>query len=551
MKVLALTTRARLGAAAMHDYRREMGLGPDAVVDLVCVRPLRGGLPVRRLDAVDPSVVPFRPIVPVSGPGVGQWGGWRKSCTRALRAARRVTSRVPLPAAVRRSERDYLAVAAATSPELRARAAAADVVVALDDRAALAAWHLARRVQGPAVVNGAEHVRSVLERLGRPLPPAAAADTTPQATASVRTPMPDPTPGLLERPYGVLIAPGNYAGQGHAWARALRENCPDVASMSVRVGSQRTAFPTDYLVDIDVFNGDLEWRLEWREFVQKHFSHVIVEANLPVLGSGLVRNGVRNTLELQRAGRTVALLSHGSDARVPSIHAEREQWHSYGALRPGFLQRLERQARANVDVYNAFEGTVFVSTPGVRAFVPRGVWLPVVVEPERWDRGAPIMERKVPVVAHLPSSTQKGSHLIDPILSAMAERGDIEYLRISGIPHERMAEVVNQADLVVEQFGIADYSVVACEAMAAGRVVVSRVAADVRDTVKQETGLELPIVEANPETLEQVVLDLIHDVDRAVEIGRAGTAYVRAVHDGRRSAEVLRQWVTSSTGAEG
>jgi hypothetical protein len=133
--------------------------------------------------------------------------------------------------------------------------------------------------------------------------------------------------------------------------------------------------------------------------------------------------------------------------------------------------------------------------------------------------------------------------MIDPVLERLAAAGHIEYLRVEGVPFDEMTELYGGADIVVEQFGIADYSAAACEAMAAGRVVVSRVADAVRERVRDRTGLELPVVEANPLTLEQVVLDLVADRDRAREVAARGRLYARTVHDGTRSAEVLAPWL--------
>ena len=138
--------------------------------------------------------------------------------------------------------------------------------------------------------------------------------------------------------------------------------------------------------------------------------------------------------------------------------------------------------------------------------------------------------------------------MIDPILKAMAAQGLIDYRRIQNLRFNQMPEVYGTADIVVEQFGIADYSAAACEAMAAGRVVVSRVADRVRDRVREQTGLELPIVEANPNTLEKVITDLIHDPGHARRIAARGREFARAVHDGRRSAEVLGAWLQGPPG---
>ena len=83
----------------------------------------------------------------------------------------------------------------------------------------------------------------------------------------------------------LLIAPANYAGQARAWAQAVRSHVPDATAMNLRAGLLPRPFPTDCTVDSTTYAGDLEWRLRWRRRVMETFTHVIVEANLPVLGA--------------------------------------------------------------------------------------------------------------------------------------------------------------------------------------------------------------------------------------------------------------------------
>ncbi|WP_418060571.1 glycosyltransferase family protein [Pimelobacter simplex] len=543
MKVLALTARRNVTARRMRRIRERLGLGHDVTIDLVTVHPQRGPLPVASVFCVDPSVLPFRPLVPVAGPGLDDWGGLRRLATRAARLSRSRLARVPRPERWRGDPETYLATAAATSSGLRRLAEAADVVVALDDTAARAAWQLSRRVEHPVVVAGADNVRNVLAAHGRAVPELDDASLS-DDELGIPAPPELPAPPAPE-PARLLIAPANYAGQAHAWAQSVREHVAGATAMNVRAGNLKLPFPTDHQVETDVFNGSLAWRVAFRRYVEDSFTHVVVEANRPIFGE-IAGDGRHHVAELVRAGKTVALLSHGSDARIPSVHAARERWHSYDALRPADLRALEDRSRSNVAYYESFDGPVFVSTPGLLAFVPTGTWLPLVIDPGLWHSDEPLLGHALPRVAHIPSSAQKGSHMIDPVLRSMHERGLIEYVRVEGVPHDEMPALYGSADIVVEQFGIADYSTAACEAMAAGRVVVSRVADEVRTLVAAETGLELPVVEANPETLEQVVLDLVADPDRLREIGAQGQRFCREVHDGRRAAGVLGAWLTST-----
>jgi hypothetical protein len=71
--------------------------------------------------------------------------------------------------------------------------------------------------------------------------------------------------------------------------------------------------------------------------------------------------------------------------------------------------------------------------------------------------------------------------------------------------------------------------------MAAGRTTVGHVADHVRALLPGE----LPIVEATPDDLGEVIEQLIADREEARKIADAGPRYVREVHDGRKSVEVL------------
>jgi hypothetical protein len=537
-KILVVTTRTKFPKRFGASLRRRLDVGPDCHVELLTVYVPNRPIEIDGVRTVDPSVLPWRPLVPVSGPATAEWGGPRRQLVRGLRAGRRALAGAPRPQRLRSTPQQMLASACRTSRDLHRYVAGFDVVVSLEAEAALGVWWLSRRVPGPLMIHKPGAVRRTLAARGIDLPPRTeddvARDTEVEGVC-------DPAV-LLTEPTRLLIAPANYAGQAGAWARAVREHVPGVSAMNLRAGVLKNPFPADCTVPTSTYAGDLEWRLQWRSQVMETVTHVIVEANLPILGASS-GTAADNVLDLQRAGKKVALLSHGSDGRIPSVHAANERWHPYDALDPRVVRALEVRSRSNVEAYRSFDGPVFVSTPGLVEFIPDARWLPNIIDIARWHRDDEPLHRPVPVVAHVPSGPQKGSHMIDPILERMAAAGQIEYRRLEGVPFDAMPELYGTADIVVEQFGIADYSAAACEAMAAGRVVVSRVADKVRERVLDQTGLQLPIEEANPTTLEQVILKLIADPDRARELAARGRDYARKVHDGRRSAAILGEWL--------
>ncbi len=349
-----------------------------------------------------------------------------------------------------------------------------------------------------------------------------------------------PPPKVPATPVRLYVGPANYAGQGHAWARAA-ERLPGVGAVSMAAVRQGDfAFPVDDAVPEPVYSLSRRWQRERRALLPR-FTHVVVEAGRPLLGQ-LVRGGaLAEARWLAERGVAVAIVCHGSEIRLPSRHREREPWSPFTPdweLTAVLEERAARLARG----LDRLGLPVLVSTPDLLLDVPAATWLPVVVDVERWagagQRG--VLEREVPVVVHAPSSSHvKGSELAEPVLESLAARGLIEYRRVEGVPAADMPRVYGEADVVLDQLRIGNYGVAACEAMAAGRVVVSHVSEVVREHAREAAGADLPILEATADSLEQVLLDVLADRDRARALAAQGPAFVRTLHDGTRSAEVL------------
>ena len=349
-----------------------------------------------------------------------------------------------------------------------------------------------------------------------------------------------PPPKVPATPVRLYVGPANYAGQGHAWARAA-ERLPGVGAVSMAAARQGDfAFPVDDAVPEPVYSLSRGWQRERRALLPR-FTHVVVEAGRPLLGQ-LVRGGaLAEARWLAERGVAVAIVCHGSEIRLPSRHRELEPWSPFTPdweLTAVLEERAARLARG----LDRLGLPVLVSTPDLLLDVPAATWLPVVVDVERWagagQRG--VLEREVPVVVHAPSSSHvKGSELAEPVLESLAVRGLIEYRRVEGVPAGDMPRVYGEADVVLDQLRIGNYGVAACEAMAAGRVVVSHVSEVVREHAREAAGADLPILEATADSLEQVLLDVLADRDRARALAAQGPAFVRTLHDGTRSAEVL------------
>lgn len=343
----------------------------------------------------------------------------------------------------------------------------------------------------------------------------------------------------------VFIGPTNYSGQGYRWARALEATDHALAAKAMEVTLPGGfGFPADSSVPITTANTSSEWAdAQWNAV--SHFTHVLFEAERPLFGRRFDRDIVREAHALEGAGVSIAFLAHGTDVRDPDRHAARTPWSPYPD--DPRTATLRADAQANLRLLAELSRPIFVSTPDLLEDVPRSTWCPVVIDPTAFATDAPVLPRGAARIIHPSSSpVQKGSHLLEPALADMIEKGSVIYDAVTAVAADEMPARFAAADIVLDQFRIGSYGVAACEAMAAGRVVVGHVLPDVRAAVEAATGLTLPIVEATPDTLGDVVAGLLAEPDAAREIAAAGPAFVRVVHSGAFSAKILLEgWIRS------
>ncbi|WP_130411452.1 glycosyltransferase [Xylanimonas ulmi] len=364
-----------------------------------------------------------------------------------------------------------------------------------------------------------------------------------QALASGRRYIAPARLGVPDAPVRLLVAPANFAGQGHAWAHAAERSLPGVAARNLAFGTA-FGFPSD--VDVPP---SVAWSRAWARSARRdvyRYSHVLVEAERALL-PGVERDVSKAIADLRGRGVSVATVCHGSDIRSPSAHADREPWSPFALDTYKDAQVLQAQAernRALLEDLRAADVPAFVSTPDLLLDVPWGTWLPVVVDVDAWSADTVPLAGEVPVVVHAPSrSALKGTDVIDPVLRGLHRSGLIEYRSASGLDRDGMQKLYRGADVVVDQLRMGIYGVAACEALAAGRVVISQVSDQVRAAARDASGQDLPVVQATPDTLEETIRGVLDDVTGARNVASRGPGFVRQLHDGRASARVLRPFV--------
>lgn len=356
---------------------------------------------------------------------------------------------------------------------------------------------------------------------------------------SIDVPPPMSVPNGAARLY---IGPANYAGQGRMWAASVQRWLPEVSAVNMTFvsGREYLFYSSDYLIPEPIYLASHTWKSSHRETMLK-FTHVLIEA-LQSNAHEVTATGAAHEAEfLAENGVSVAWMCHGKEVRLPSRHRALEPWSPFIGVRS---RRAEDQVMQNLEILSRRNDPVFVSTPDLLVDVPWAKWCPVVVDCDQWKtERLPFAGSKLRV-AHSPTHRgTKGTDLILPTLRGLEGEGLIELDLVEGVPNAEMPDRLALADVVLDQFLIGSYGVCACEAMAAGRLVIGHVSDRVREIIERQSGYALPVVEATVDSLEVVLREIAADRDRAVAVASLGPVFVRAVHDGRLSVATLTPWL--------
>ncbi len=346
---------------------------------------------------------------------------------------------------------------------------------------------------------------------------------------------------LGDAPVRLVIGNANFAAQGFHFARAA-ERLQGVSAANVHLlGPTRMyGFPADYTVPANVYQHSTHWRREHFDDVRSHATHVIIESGIPWFGS-LFEHDVEAEIDaLREAGVSVALLAHGSELRLPSRHVQIDEWSPYAPGRWPDTEVLEEGALRFREILRATGAPLFVTTQEMLLDWPAATWLPLAVPSERWLNDRPVLERSRPIVVHAPTNPYlKNTALVEPALHRLHDEGVIEYRRLPIVTTDEMPALIAQADIVLDQFGAGCYSVASIEAMASGRLTVAHVHEQVRQTVRDRLGLEVPVVSAHPGNLEELLRAVVADPAPYRAIAARGLGFARAAHDGAATSRAL------------
>jgi glycosyltransferase involved in cell wall biosynthesis len=178
------------------------------------------------------------------------------------------------------------------------------------------------------------------------------------------------------------------------------------------------------------------------------------------------------------------------------------------------------------------------------------------IDTDEWRASSSAARHVEPVkVLHAPNHRAiKGTRfLIEACDELKAEGVPIELQVVEGIPNRQLRELMQEADIVADQFVMGWYALFAIEAMALGKPVLCYLRPDLLElyTLFSFAG-ECPLVDAPPLEIKEPLRRLVENPDLREEIGQRGRRYVEDHHSlesiGGMFDGIFRQLDPSSPG---
>lgn len=169
---------------------------------------------------------------------------------------------------------------------------------------------------------------------------------------------------------------------------------------------------------------------------------------------------------------------------------------------------------------------IIVGDYSLLPFSPNSIVIRQAIDLSRFPYVGCEAKRKSVKIIHAPSNRKiKGTEYVLKTIDKLKKNGyDVDFMLVENIPNHEAIEIYKTADIVVDDLLQGPYGILAIECMALGKPVIDRV----RDFTLYG---DLPIVDANPESLYEKLKMLIENPKLRFELGKRGRKYVEENHD--------------------
>ncbi|CAG7649083.1 hypothetical protein PAECIP111802_04399 [Paenibacillus allorhizosphaerae] len=325
---------------------------------------------------------------------------------------------------------------------------------------------------------------------------------------------------VVHLPYGIGIS---------TLSRALRAQGVEAVSCSLR--THHYAYMADMSMHFDEYPEDK------RNELRKAFLHELMDKyDIFHFHFGETFFPDKSDLQLlQNKGKKMIVHHRGSEARMLSIAKGFN--NPYARVKRSWP---EQKIVANLKLLSAYIHHAIVPDhellPYVKPYYKQVHVVPYAINCSELIPCYPPPDAE-PLVVHAPSHKEiKGTAYVLSAVGRLKKNGfPFRFKLIEKLPHTEALRLYSQAAIVIDQLRIGSFANLSLEAMAMGKPVICYI----REDLRRKFPPELPIVSANPDTVYNVLKDLLSHPERWEKLGLQGRQYVEQFHGMEKIAKAL------------
>lgn len=276
------------------------------------------------------------------------------------------------------------------------------------------------------------------------------------------------------------------------------------------------------------YRRDIMAAIEWADIIHWHYSWALLKAA-----------DVRFAASLKKPG---IVEFWGSDIRIPRMASSdnkymADMYQHFPKLTRGAETRSLKTQRlfAKYDIACLIPGEELLTYVDRSAF-PEPYRIRQRVNMGDYEPTYPDPSRTKPLLVHMPShKARKGTDAVLKAIDSLKISHDFEFKLIHGVERSEALNILQQADIFLDQFAAGSHGLATLEAMAFGKPTLCYI----KPSLISEFPADCPIINANQDNLADILKPVIEDGQLRNEIGRASRAYVEKYHDSRMLAKQL------------
>lgn len=303
-------------------------------------------------------------------------------------------------------------------------------------------------------------------------------------------------------------------------AQALRRHGVDAESCSF--SRDIYAYLSDICLDVSKYT-----YVERERIKKQFFKKAVRKYDLFHFHFGETFSADKSDLkELKNMGKKLVVHHNGSDARMLSV--ARSCNNPYAVVKDTWP---EEKVRANLQRLSSYIDHAIINdeelTPHVQPYYKHVHVIPYTIDVKQIQ---PVYARPVsdPLIVHAPSHREiKGTEFVLAAVERLRKEGHrFRFQLVENLPHSKVLQLYKEASIVIDQLRIGTYANLSMEMMALGKPVICYIRAD----LLKKFPSKLPLVNANPDTIYDVLKNVLRRPEEWEEIGIAGRKYVEDVH---------------------